>query len=163
MTWMNSCVLVAIVLITLPIHTSVIADGVALLELPGNCVVFAWSNVVGLRDAINHMASAPPMYWNGLGYVRDMMDWAQICNGAFSIGSPVGILPVATSFNALPFFAIYTLRGVLHVECVYMHPNGNPDYIRRCRISGFIETSLSLWNKFMSRGGGVYYLSLIHI
>ena len=42
-----------------------------------------------------------------------------------------------------------------------MHPNGNPDYIRRCRISGFIETSLSLWNQFRARGGGVYYYPIV--
>ena len=82
-----------------------VADEISLFEIQGNCVVFAWSQVVGFEAALKHLKAAPPMQWDGSSYVRNLSDWAQLCCGKYSISHPVDVLPVGV-FCPLPFFAI---------------------------------------------------------
>ena len=70
--------------------------------------------IVGLDAVLQHMAAAPPPYWNGTHMVRNLVDWCQIGGGRFSLGSPMPWHPVMPSFS--PYFAVVNRDGVPHVD-----------------------------------------------
>ena len=116
----------------------------------GNCVALAWAGVVGLNVALQHMASAPPPYWNGAHMVRSLIDWCQIGGGRFSLGPPLSWHPVMPSFT--PYFAVTNRGGVPHVDLVYLMWQGSDLHSGNFNVSGEVVQRDVFINRHLQSG-----------